>query len=97
MAACSRRFEPIELKWNELDLIGGKDGAASRDWSKVNPAIFGTLFQHSMDAAERHALGAHFTSEADIQRIIRPTIVRPWRDRIDAAKRQPNFSRFEAS
>ena len=39
-----------------------------------------------MEAAERHALGAHFTSEADIQRIVGPTIIRPWRDRIDAAK-----------
>jgi type II restriction/modification system DNA methylase subunit YeeA len=80
------KIEPIDLTGHELGLIGGKDGAASKDWSKVNPAIFGTLFQHSMDAAERHALGAHFTSEADIQRIVTPTIVRPWRDRIDAAK-----------
>ncbi|MFX6174872.1 DNA methyltransferase, partial [Acinetobacter baumannii] len=28
----------------------------------------------------------HFTHEADIQRIVGPTIVRPWRERIDAAK-----------
>ena len=80
------KIEPIDLKLNELDLLGGVGGAASKDWSKVNPAIFGTLFQHSMDAAERHALGAHFTSEADIQRILGPTSIRPWRDRIDAAK-----------
>jgi hypothetical protein len=80
------KIEPIELRLNELDLLGGTGGAASKDWSKVNPAIFGTLFQHSMDAAERHALGAHFTSEADIQRIVGPTIIREWRERIDAAK-----------
>ena len=79
-------IEPIELTGHELGLLGGKDGAATKDWSKVNPAIFGTLFQHSMEAAERHALGAHFTSEADIQRIVGPTIIRPWRKRIDAAK-----------
>jgi hypothetical protein len=79
-------IEPIELTGHELGLIGAKDGAASKDWSKVNPAIFGTLFQHSMDAAERHALGGHFTSEADIHRIVTPTIVRPWRNQIDAAK-----------
>ena len=79
-------IEPIDLTRSELELLGGKDGAATKDWSKVNPAIFGTLFQHSMEAAERHALGAHFTSEADIQRIVGPTIIRPWRDRIDAAK-----------
>lgn len=79
-------IEPLELRSSELELLGGKDGAATKDWSKVNPAIFGTLFQHSMDAKERHALGAHFTSEADIQRIVGPTIVTPWRNRIDAAK-----------
>ncbi|SFH66946.1 DNA methyltransferase [Bradyrhizobium sp. Gha] len=80
------KVDPIELTKTELDLIGGDDGAAVKDWSKVNPAIFGSLFQQSMDAEERHALGAHFTSEADIQRIVGPTIVRPWRDRIDQAK-----------
>ena len=78
--------EPIELTPFELQLIGGDDGgAALKDWSKVNPAIFGTLFQDSMDEAERHAFGAHYTAEADIQRIVGPTIVRPWTERIDAA------------
>lgn len=59
--------------------------AALQDWSQVNPAIFGTIFQHSMGAAERHAFGAHYTSEADILKVVNPTIVRPWRDRLDAA------------
>lgn len=79
-------IEPIELRRSELELLGGENGAATKDWSKVNPAIFGTLFQHSMDAKERHALGAHFTSEADIQRIVGPTIIAPWRMKIDKAK-----------
>ena len=79
-------IEPVDLRPSELHLIGGENGAASKDWSKINPAIFGTLFQHSMEEKERHALGAHFTSEADIQRIVGPTIVRPWQQRIDAAK-----------
>ena len=79
-------IDPIELTRSELELLGGEGGAATRDWSKVNPAIFGTLFQHSMDAEGRHAQGAHFTSEADIQRIVGPTIIRPWRERIDAAR-----------
>jgi hypothetical protein len=38
-----------------------------------------------MDAEERHAYGAHFTSEADILRIVNPTIVRPWQERIAKA------------
>ena len=76
---------PIDLNNEELKLIGGENGAATRDWSKVNPAIFGAIFQQSMDAAERHAFGAHFTSEADIMRIITPTVSQPWRSRIAKA------------
>ena len=38
-----------------------------------------------MDKKERHAFGAHFTSEFDIRKVVGPTIVRPWRERIDAA------------
>ncbi|WP_276912369.1 DNA methyltransferase [Hyphomonas atlantica] len=80
-------IEPIELSHEELEIIGGEGGAATENWSKINPAIFGTLFQQSMDKDERHALGAHFTTEADIQRIVGPTIVKPWTERIDAASR----------
>lgn len=75
-------IEPIDLGKVELDLVGA---AAAKDWSRVNPAIFGTLFQDSMGKGKRHALGAHYTHEADIQRIVGPTIVRPWRERIEAA------------
>lgn len=79
-------IDPVDLTADELALIGDEEeGAATKDWSKVNPAIFGTLFQQSMDAEERHAYGAHFTSEADILRIVNPTIVRPWQERIAKA------------
>lgn len=79
-------IEPIDLTQDELLLLGEKDkGAAWQNWGKINPVIFGTIFQQSMDKGERHAFGAHFTHEADIQRIVGPTIVRPWRERIDAA------------
>ncbi len=74
--------EPLELNPDEVDLLAE---AASENWGKVQPQIFGTLFQSSMDEAERHAYGAHFTSEADIQKIVRPTIVRPWEARLENA------------
>ncbi|MEZ5687395.1 MAG: type IIL restriction-modification enzyme MmeI [Caenibius sp.] len=80
-------IEPVELSREELELIGGEHGAATENWSKINPVIFGTLFQQSMEKEERHALGAHFTSEADIYRIVGPTIIKPWTERIDAAAR----------
>lgn len=74
---------PIELTTDELDLLFE---AARENWSKVQPPIFGGLFEGSMDQRERHAFGAHFTSEADIQKVVLPTIVRPWRERIAATK-----------
>lgn len=75
--------EPIELRESELALLAE---AETKDWSKVNPAIFGALFQGSMDAEERHAYGAHYTAEADILRVVQPTIVRPWLERIESAR-----------
>lgn len=61
-------------------------GAAASDWSKVSPEIFGAIFQDSMDAEERHAFGAHYTSPVDIMKIVKPTISDPWTQAIDAAK-----------
>jgi type II restriction/modification system DNA methylase subunit YeeA len=75
--------EPVELNVTDLWHL---EEAAKEDWSMVKPAIFGTLFEGSMGEGERHAFGAHFTSEADIQKVVLPTIVRPWRQRIADAK-----------
>ncbi|APW64316.1 class I SAM-dependent DNA methyltransferase [Paludisphaera borealis] len=75
-------INPIELTPEEIDLLLD---ASAENWSKVQPPIFGTLFQSSMGKVKRHAFGAHFTSEADIQKVVLPTIVRPWRERIEAA------------
>jgi len=77
-----REIEPFELQREEVEQL---HEACLEDWSKVRPAIFGTLFEQSLDTDERHAYGAHFTSEADIQKVVLPTIVRPWRERIEAA------------
>lgn len=60
--------------------------AASERWTDVQPQIFGTLFQSSMDTKDRHLFGAHFTSETDVLKIVIPTIVAPWERKIEAAK-----------
>ena len=79
--ALFRDVDPVPLRKAELlPLVE----AAREDWTKVQPEVIGTLFQDIMDPAKRHASGAHFTHEADIQKIVQPTIVRPWRERIDA-------------
>ena len=77
-----QQIDPVELTGGEVLLLMQ---AADEDWEKVQPAVFGSLFQSSMDQKERHAHGAHFTSEADIQKVVLPTIVRPFRRRLEAA------------
>jgi type II restriction/modification system DNA methylase subunit YeeA len=79
-----KEIEPVELNPDEVELLAD---ASSENWGKVQPQIFGTLFQSSMGKAERHAYGAHFTSEADVQKIVAPTIVRPWMERVEGADR----------
>ena len=42
------------------------------NWSSISPAIFGSLFQSVMQPAERRAQGAHYTTEANILKVIGP-------------------------
>lgn len=44
----------------------------SLDWGKISPAIFGSMFQSVMDEKERRNLGAHYTSEENILKLIHP-------------------------
>lgn len=42
------------------------------DWSKISPAIFGSMFQNVMTPTERRSLGAHYTTDQNIMKLIRP-------------------------
>lgn len=42
------------------------------DWNKISPAIFGSMFQSVMNETERRNLGAHYTSEKNILKLIKP-------------------------
>ena len=42
------------------------------EWSKISPAIFGSMFQGIMDPEERREIGAHYTSEENILKVINP-------------------------
>jgi hypothetical protein len=46
--------------------------ACAFDWSKISPAIFGSLFQSVMDKEARRHFGAHYTSEKNILKLIKP-------------------------
>jgi len=49
--------------------------ACNFDWSVISPAIFGSMFQNVMTPAERRHLGAHYTTEENILKTIRPLFV----------------------
>jgi len=55
--------------------------AAALDWASIEPAIFGTLFERSLDPAKRAQLGAHYTSRDDILLIVEPVLMAPLRRR----------------
>ena len=72
----------IPLNQDELRLLL----EASRfDWRKVDPTIFGSLLEGVLGHDRRWELGMHYTHEVDILKIVTPTIVRPWRQRIEAS------------
>jgi hypothetical protein len=53
--------------------------AAQSNWREVEPAIFGTLLERALNPSERHALGAHYTPRAYVERLVLPTVIEPLR------------------
>ena len=53
--------------------------ASSLDWSQVEPAILGTLFERGLDPAKRGQLGAHYTDREKILMVVEPVVMTPLR------------------
>jgi len=60
--------------------------AGRLDWASVEPAIFGTLFERSLDPDQRAQLGAHYTGRADIARVVGPVVLDPLHRRWDEVR-----------
>jgi type II restriction/modification system DNA methylase subunit YeeA len=60
--------------------------AATLDWSKVSPAIFGSMFQGVLDEKTRRSLGAHYTSERNILKVIKPLFLNELYEEFDEIK-----------
>ncbi|NES81259.1 MAG: class I SAM-dependent DNA methyltransferase [Moorea sp. SIO2B7] len=82
------KIHDLELTREELKIL---EAAAKQDWSKVRPAIFGSIFEGTVDEDERHAYGIHFTSENDIMKIVYPTITAYWLEKIETANTREDF------
>ena len=48
-----------------------------KDWSAIEPSIFGTLFERGLDPDKRSQLGAHYTDRSSIERIVGPVVLHP--------------------
>ena len=59
--------------------------AGEFDWGKVNPDIFGAMFQQLVDLDELRKNGEHYTSEENIQKAIEPLFLDEYRQRFQDA------------
>jgi len=78
-----KTVEALPLEPREVDLLVE---AATFDWSRVEPSIFGTLLVRALDPVERHRLGAEYTPRGYIERLVEPTVLEPIRERWTAVQ-----------
>lgn len=60
------------------------------NWSKISPAIFGSMFQSVMNPKERRNLGAHYTSETNILKLIKPLFLDDLWNEFERVKKNKN-------
>jgi hypothetical protein len=70
----------FELPKEQLEVLYA---AAAKDWSQVEPAIFGTLLERALEKKERSRLGAHYTPRSYVERLVRPVVMEPLRQQWD--------------
>ena len=75
--------DTVDLTPQEIDELLR---AARCDWSDVEPAVFGTLFERILDPAKRAQTGAHYTGRDDIETLLRPVLLAPLRREWEEAK-----------
>jgi type I restriction-modification system DNA methylase subunit len=73
--------------------------ACDFNWSRISPAVFGSLFQSIMageeGARKRRQIGAHYTSERDIMKLIRSLFLDDLETELEKAKTKPELTRFQ--
>jgi hypothetical protein len=83
----------LHLEVDELELL---HGATAFNWREVQPQIFGSLLEGTLGHDKQWELGAHYTHDAELQKIVHPTIVRPWRERIENLSTHREAERAQA-
>jgi hypothetical protein len=62
-------FATVDVPSLTADEIRILHTAVGLDWAAIEPSIFGTLFERSLDPSQRAQLGAHYTGRPDIARV----------------------------
>ena len=83
-------FGPLAIQWFNGGLFDGPEvlplttkqievitQVSALDWSQVEPAVFGTLFERGLDPSKRSQLGAHYTDRTSIERVVDPVVIEP--------------------
>jgi len=70
-------FKTVDIPALIPDDLAALHKAARMDWRAIDPTIFGTLFERSLDPTTRAPLGAHYTDTATIAKLIHPLITDP--------------------
>jgi type II restriction/modification system DNA methylase subunit YeeA len=99
MSTSGNNFGPLDIAWFNGGLFADNEAleltapdmvtlrkAAALDWSRVEPSVFGTLSERSLNPDKRSLLGAHYTSAADILLIVEPVVMAPLQARWAAVK-----------
>jgi hypothetical protein len=75
------RASQVHLETEELETLLR---TCNLNWRQVEPAIFGAILQGTLGRDKQWALGAHYTAEADIMKVVKPTVIEPWSARIES-------------
>lgn len=65
------------------------------DWSRISPAVFGSLFQSVMEPKARRQVGAHYTSERDILKLVRSLFLDDLRAEFERLKKLKNKTKLK--
>jgi type II restriction/modification system DNA methylase subunit YeeA len=110
MSTSGNNFGPLDIAWFNGGLFANDEAleltapdmvtlrkAAALDWSNVEPSVFGTLFERSLNPDKRSQLGAHYTSAADILLIVEPVVMAPLQARWAQVKAEATALADEAA
>lgn len=80
-----------KMMWFDTPMREALLAACRFDWSRISPAVFGSLFQTVKSKEARGSDGEHYTSEANILKTIKPMFLDDYRARLEAANTKPQL------